>query len=261
TGATNYDYCYDTSNDNACSGWTSNGTSTSKALSGLSAETTYYWHVRATNSGGTTYSNGSNTAFWSFTTAGLPLSYFNYLPMVINDTNIVVPPDPILNGDFESGPVNWVEYSEIGYWLVTNSPPDTVTPHSGSWLAWLGGEDNETAWISQSITVPVGRSVLHYWYWIGSIDYCGYDFFKIYVNGTPQLQWDLCESLNTYGWEEGTLDLTAWAGTGVTLKFEVTTDFVYSSAILLDDISLEATTRTSESILIEGVNTSSIMRH
>ena len=72
SGATNYDYCYDTTNDNACSNWTSNGASTSKALSGLSSGTTYYWHVRATNSGGTTYSNGSSTAFWSFTTV-LPL--------------------------------------------------------------------------------------------------------------------------------------------------------------------------------------------
>ncbi|RJP48080.1 MAG: DNRLRE domain-containing protein [Anaerolineaceae bacterium] len=72
TGATSYEYCYDTSNDNACSGWTSNGTSTSKALSGLSQYTTYYWHVRAVNAIGARYSNGSSTAFWSFTTGGMP---------------------------------------------------------------------------------------------------------------------------------------------------------------------------------------------
>lgn len=68
TGATSYEYCYDTTNDNACSTWTSNGTSTNKDLSGLSAGTTYYWHIRAINSSGTTYANGSSTAFWSFTT-------------------------------------------------------------------------------------------------------------------------------------------------------------------------------------------------
>ena len=73
-GATSYEYCYDTSNDNACSGWTSNGTSTSKALSGLSQNTTYYWHVRALNSIGTRYSNGSSTAFWSFTINTYPLT-------------------------------------------------------------------------------------------------------------------------------------------------------------------------------------------
>ena len=34
-GANSYEYCYDTSNDNACSTWTSNNTSTSKVLTGL----------------------------------------------------------------------------------------------------------------------------------------------------------------------------------------------------------------------------------
>jgi hypothetical protein len=72
TGATSYEYCYDTTNNNACSGWTSAGTNTSAGLSGLSAGATYYWHVRANSAGGTTYANGAATAFWSFTTGVLP---------------------------------------------------------------------------------------------------------------------------------------------------------------------------------------------
>ena len=71
-GATSYDYCYDTTNDNACSAWTGAGASTSAALSGLAPGTTYYWQVRAINSAGTTYANGASTAFWSFTTIAVP---------------------------------------------------------------------------------------------------------------------------------------------------------------------------------------------
>jgi Zn-dependent metalloprotease len=71
-GATSYQFCYDTTNDNACANWINNGMATSKALSGLSLKTTYYWHVRALNSGGTTYANGSPTAFWSFRTLDPP---------------------------------------------------------------------------------------------------------------------------------------------------------------------------------------------
>lgn len=68
TGATSYQYCYDKTNDNACSTWISNGSATSVTLSGLSPSTFYYWQVRAVNSGGVTYANGSSTAFWSFKT-------------------------------------------------------------------------------------------------------------------------------------------------------------------------------------------------
>jgi hypothetical protein len=69
SNAASYEYCYDTTNDSACSSWVSTGTTTSANLSGLSTSTSYYWHVRANNSDGTTFANGSSTAYWSFTTA------------------------------------------------------------------------------------------------------------------------------------------------------------------------------------------------
>jgi len=72
TPAGNYEYCYDTTNDYLCSYWASTS-STSVGIAGLSANTTYYWHVRAVNSSGATYSDGSATAFWRFTTgSGAP---------------------------------------------------------------------------------------------------------------------------------------------------------------------------------------------
>ncbi|MFZ9482469.1 MAG: S8 family serine peptidase, partial [Ilumatobacteraceae bacterium] len=67
SGATRYEYCFDTTNDNACSNWVSTGTGRSVTLRSLGSLTLYYWHVRAWNAaGGVTYSN-SNT-FWSFRT-------------------------------------------------------------------------------------------------------------------------------------------------------------------------------------------------
>jgi hypothetical protein len=80
SGATSYEYCYDTTNDNACSGWTNNGMTTNIGLSGLSTGTTYYWQVRAANSFGTTFANGSSTAFWSFIT--IPTVFNIYMPII-----------------------------------------------------------------------------------------------------------------------------------------------------------------------------------
>lgn len=68
SGATRYEYCIDTTNDNLCNAtWISTGTALSVTLPRLTSRVTYYWHVRAVNSGGITMSN--NNTFWRFTTA------------------------------------------------------------------------------------------------------------------------------------------------------------------------------------------------
>jgi hypothetical protein len=74
SGATSYEYCVDTTNNNSCDGtWMITGTATSATLGGLSSGMTYYWQVRANNAGRSTYANGGSTAYWSFaTTAPLP---------------------------------------------------------------------------------------------------------------------------------------------------------------------------------------------
>ncbi len=64
--ADTYEYCYDMTNDNACSTWLSAGSNTSVTLSDLNPNAIYYWQVRARNAAGVTYANGSDTAFWFF---------------------------------------------------------------------------------------------------------------------------------------------------------------------------------------------------
>ena len=69
SAATSYEYCIDTTNNNACNtSWVSTGTATSATLSPLPANTAHYWQVRANNGGGTTYAEGAATSFWSYST-------------------------------------------------------------------------------------------------------------------------------------------------------------------------------------------------
>ena len=67
-----YEYCYDTSDDDACSTWVSTGLNSSAEIDGLDYDTTYYWQVSATNDYGTTYADGNSTSFWSFSTQAAP---------------------------------------------------------------------------------------------------------------------------------------------------------------------------------------------
>jgi plastocyanin len=66
-GATEYEYCIDTSDNNTCNDvWTSTGIDTSAALAGLTEDTDHFWQARATNDGGTTEADGE--VWWQFTT-------------------------------------------------------------------------------------------------------------------------------------------------------------------------------------------------
>ena len=73
-GAIDYEYCFDTIDNNSCdTNWTGTywlGTyDTNVALQNLPSNTTFYWQVRANNTAGTTYANNSN--WWSFITSDL----------------------------------------------------------------------------------------------------------------------------------------------------------------------------------------------
>lgn len=102
-GVSQYQYCYDTTNNNNCdTSWTSNGTSTVANLS-LSMNIVYYWEVRAINgSGVTTYADGGT--WWSFTVTPTPTPTMT--PLVFGKSN------PANGGVWSSGsPLAWVANS------------------------------------------------------------------------------------------------------------------------------------------------------
>jgi hypothetical protein len=224
--ATSYEYCFDTTNP--CSIWTDNGTATSKALSGLSLSTTYYWQVRARNAAGTTYADGGTG--WSFTTA----------------SSI---PAGIVNGDFEAGITGWTEGSSHGWPVIVNVFPTGVVPHSGSQAAWLGGEYDDISFVQQQVTISAGAPYLVYWHWIASSDACGYDFGGVLVNSTVVDVYNLCSSANTGGWVKHSVNLGAYVGQSIMLQIRAETDSSLNSNLFVDDVSLAASGTASGQLI------------
>ncbi len=174
------------------------------------------------------------------------VTYKQYMPALFKAAPPPPPSNPFLNPGFELGQVSWTEYSSGGWDLIWQSGSTPVAAHGGSWLAWLGGADNETGRLSQTITISGTAPYFHFWYYAASEDVCGYDFFRVRVNSSEIFNISLCSNNNTGGWSQAVLNLAGMVGTGKTITFEVTTDGSLNSNLFLDDISMSSSAMMAE---------------
>ena len=152
----------------------------------------------------------------------------------------------LINGDFEQGRTVWIESSAKGYPLIctaTSCGSASVGPRKGSYFAWLGGADAETAELRQSLALPAGQTAsLSFWYQSRSSDYCGYDYAYVNVMAggvTKTLKRiSLCSQANTTGWVNLRLSLNAYAGKTITLILRTVTDSSLVSNWFVDDVSV-----------------------
>lgn len=152
------------------------------------------------------------------------------------------------NGDFESGSLIWLESSSIYPSLIVNDA--RIKARSGSYYAWLGGNDNETSLLQQSITVPADAPYLRLYYMLASGEKCGmrYDVAQININGTPVPNGDieLCNRNTVRAWKAFTVDMRNYAGQTVTFDVRVSTDESIVSSLWVDDVGF---VRTANEVL------------
>ncbi len=171
----------------------------------------------------------------------------NSIQQVVAGFNI--PCSGIANCDFESGSDGeWTEYSYNGFKIIylcsDPSVCNDVTPHSGAYLAWLGGANNEISYLQQQVLISSNTPFLTYWQWIESDDFCGsdyglnYDYVQVMINGTQVDKYDLCTGTSTVTWNPHNIDLNNYVGQSVTLQIRVTTDNTNISNFFLDDVNL-----------------------
>lgn len=177
-----------------------------------------------------------------------------YLPRVMKEALPTLTPTPtptpipamvpITNGNFESGRTGWSEVSSNEFPLIFDRPglPSSIVPRSGSWLAWLGGANDEIAYIEQEVSIPSNAPHFTYWYWVVSEDSCGNDRGAVVLNGRIIADiYELCSSTETNGWQARSVDLSAFAGQTVLIQIRAETDDngIFSN-LFIDDVAFSS---------------------
>jgi subtilisin family serine protease len=212
-----------------------------------SNNTNYYYWVQACN--------GDECSDYSISDIGYITNIHNiYLPLI--SKNGTTTTDPIKNGNFEGGQDgSWLEFSSNGYELILLQEELIVIPQSGTWAVWLGGDFYETSRLSQNVTISLSLPYLHFWYWIGSEDYCGYDYFNVKVNNVIINTINLCGVNNSTNWGEKVINLSAYSGSNINLMFEVVTDGTFNSNLFLDNVSMSASSSVASSLFTSQIST------
>lgn len=142
------------------------------------------------------------------------------------------------NGDFELGNLVWLEHSSNYPSVIVND--SRVKARSGKYYAWLGGNNNETTLLQQSVTVPSNAPFLRLYYMVASGEKCGmrYDIAQVTIDGVtvPNGDIELCKRTASSAWKAMTIDLRARAGQTVTFDVRVNTDESIVSSFWVDDV-------------------------
>ncbi|MFA4956990.1 MAG: NosD domain-containing protein [Candidatus Methanoperedens sp.] len=153
----------------------------------------------------------------------------------------------IENPGFESGLVNWTNYSSNGHKIITNGYSNST--HQGSWFAYMGNYNNANDYIYQDITIPsnANEAYVRFWYWISSTEKTttiAYDQMKIEIrrpdNNTLLKDLGNLSNLNeSYGFViSNRYDVSEFKGQTIRLKFNTTTDSSLGTAFFVDDTAL-----------------------
>lgn len=151
----------------------------------------------------------------------------------------------ITNGGFEAGSQGWVQYSKLGFQLI-----DALFPHTGALGAWLGAEDNAYDQLKQQVTLPSGVSStrLTFWWALMTEESAGaFDYLVVELDsgdGSTPIRLSAIDNTGSeaWVWNYGELDLTAYAGRTVWVRFTATTDGLNPTHFFVDDVSIQSCT-------------------
>ena len=150
------------------------------------------------------------------------------------------------NTSFEGGTASpWSISSGV---LCSNSSCSGETAHTGTGFAWLDGYGSATVdTVSQAVTIPAGETnaTLSFWLHVDTAETStthAYDTLKVQVvDSSGNVLGTVAQYSNlnaASGYQQHNVDLSAYIGKSITLKFIGTEDSEYQTSFVLDDVTL-----------------------
>ncbi|MBI4770290.1 MAG: hypothetical protein HY784_07755, partial [Chloroflexi bacterium] len=156
------------------------------------------------------------------------------------------PLDLVPDGGFENGPPpnsNWTELKTTSCeWISDPSGAWGIPAHSGTYAFWAGGycSTPNSDIVFQQVTVPTDDPTLFFfanYYRVDADDPPARDFFYVIVNTTRVKTVEMSQANNSYpNWMLEQIDLSAYAGQTIKLRFLGWSRGQYTGNVLLDDI-------------------------
>jgi hypothetical protein len=156
----------------------------------------------------------------------------------------------LVDGGFDDGSGAWIEVSSGGFPLIQDAAGlGSVTPHSGSYAAWLGGAPLEDSGLGQPVLVPEGTVSLTAsgFFGLTSTDpgLADYAYATIGSDDSGIAQtfamWDPRDATTPWVPFTSTTDAADLAGLSLTFLIGSTTDDVENTNFFFDSLSLTAT--------------------
>ncbi len=246
----NYGSCLDlfAPGSNITSAWYT-GTSATNAISGTSMATPHVAGVAALYlqgspsaspaTGGSAITGTATTGVVGNPGTGSPN---RLLYAALTGGGTTPPPtggNALANPGFESGAVSWTGTSGV----ITHDP--NAPARTGSWKAWLNGYGTSTTdTLSQNVTIPAASSAtLSFHLYVSSAETTtttAYDRLQVQVvsGGTTTTLGTFSNLDKGTSYVQRSLNLSAFTGRSVTLRFTGTEDASLATSFVIDDASL-----------------------
>ncbi|MFF3111184.1 putative Ig domain-containing protein [Kitasatospora sp. NPDC057904] len=146
----------------------------------------------------------------------------------------------LANPGFEAGSTaGWTETNTSGTSTINSGSSEP--PHSGTYDAWLDGYGTtNTDTLAQTVTLPAGCSTYNLSFWLhidtAASSTTAFDKLTVTANGTTLATYSNVNA--AAGYQQHTLDLSAYAGQSVTLKFSGSEDYTKQTSFVLDDTAV-----------------------